>query len=138
MMSADNSLPVRLDSLTGLRYLAALMVAIFHIRTLFADQLANDTPSFFDPALVGSSGVTFFFVLSGFVLTWSHRFEDTKRGFLARRFARVYPTHALTTVIAVALAVISTGSVDRGHLVIDAFLLQSWIPSGPWVSHLNT
>lgn len=72
----------RLDSLTGLRWWAAF--------GLFAYHMTNVAPlpgqSLF---YVGNYGVSFFFVLSGFVLTWSARPHITVRQFYFRRFARI-------------------------------------------------
>jgi peptidoglycan/LPS O-acetylase OafA/YrhL len=51
----------------------------------------------------GFLGVSFFFVLSGVVLTWSSRPGQSARGFFWRRFARIYPAHALMTIVAIVL-----------------------------------
>jgi len=45
-------------------------------------------------------GVSFFFVLSGFVLTWAYDPTMSVRGFYLRRFARIYPLHAVTWLVA--------------------------------------
>src|ERR1700710_2004563 len=82
----------RLPSLTGLRFLAALFVFGFHI-TLSASPTPPNHPinPFANPRLAtdlewlfgkaGYLGVSFFFVLSGFVLTWSNKTTDTKSSF---------------------------------------------------------
>jgi peptidoglycan/LPS O-acetylase OafA/YrhL len=59
---------------------------------------------------LGYTGVAFFFVLSGVVLAWSHKAGDTKKSFYWRRFARVWPLHALMTALAVPLILLSGGS----------------------------
>ena len=59
---------VRLDALTGLRWLAAFWVFGYHMQNFGALPFQFDTPN-----RLGFLGVTFFFVLSGFVLTWSMR-----------------------------------------------------------------
>jgi peptidoglycan/LPS O-acetylase OafA/YrhL len=82
----------------------------------------------------GYLGVTFFFVLSGFVLTWSARPTVTKSTFYWRRFARIYPSHFVALLLAIpvfyTLAPIPPGSFlkpfDAGILSLSFVLLQGW------------
>lgn len=120
---------VRLDSLTGLRFLAAALVVVVHVGYFFRD------PRITHALERGGSGVTFFFVLSGFVLTWTARPTVTTRGFFRRRFARVYPSHLLSWAVAVALLFLlsATGYIETYHpsgpgLLTAVLLVQSWIP----------
>jgi peptidoglycan/LPS O-acetylase OafA/YrhL len=74
----------------------------------------------------GYGGVAFFFVLSGFVLTWTWRPGDTPRRFYRRRFARVYPNHLAGLLAALVVPVVA---VDRGGRLatpLNALLLQAW------------
>ena len=66
----------RLPSLTGLRAIAALMVFGFHVWALgiFASPGVNKVLA--HSVSEGVIGVTFFFILSGFVLTWTARDND--------------------------------------------------------------
>jgi peptidoglycan/LPS O-acetylase OafA/YrhL len=68
-------------------------------------------------------GVSSFFALSGFVLTWSLRAADTKRAFYRRRFARVYPLHFLTLLFAVPFFLFAGKGLDPGQLVSAGGLL---------------
>ncbi|ROP36566.1 peptidoglycan/LPS O-acetylase OafA/YrhL [Saccharothrix texasensis] len=120
----------RLPSLTGLRFVAALAVFLFHVSlpfpniTLFADQdLVADVYRVFAPA--GGLGVTFFFVLSGFILTWSARGGDTTPRFWRRRAAKVVPPYLVTLVIAWAVLAPET---ELWKAVVNIFMLQSWVP----------
>lgn len=81
----------------GLRGVAALLIALFHIpgHGGFATGLANFAP-------IGNAwiAVDLFFALSGFVLFWNygHRIgnrEDADR-FMWRRLGRLYPLHLLS------------------------------------------
>lgn len=102
------TLPVtarRLDALTGLRFYAALLVFAFHI-SLSRFYIGN--PDIVEPLQFilkngGWFGVTFFFILSGFVLMWSARAGDTPGRFIWRRIAKIVPNHAVTFVIALAI-----------------------------------
>ena len=86
----------RLPSLTGLRFAAAFGVFGYH----FAPHLTGDAHTVlgevFDRA---NSGVSFFFILSGVVLTWSRGPGDTPRRFYQRRFARIYPDYLAAWVL---------------------------------------
>lgn len=86
----------RLDALTGLRWLAAFWVFGYHMQNLGA------LPAPFDiPVRLGFLGVTFFFVLSGFVLTWSMQPALKVSTFYTRRFARIWPSHMVALLLAI-------------------------------------
>jgi peptidoglycan/LPS O-acetylase OafA/YrhL len=132
--------PAAIDALTGVRALAAVWVVLFHV----ADAIA----ALFPGARVamgflrsGYLGVDLFFVLSGFVisLNYMERFERVRLKpylrFVWLRLARIYPVHALTLGMRVALVVgaLVTGSVygepaqhRLGDLVQHALLVQGW------------
>jgi peptidoglycan/LPS O-acetylase OafA/YrhL len=73
----------------------------------------------------GYVGVTFFFVLSGFVLTYSWGRDASAVRFYRRRFARVYPVHLL--FVAVAIVPI-TAPPNWPALPANLLLLQAWSP----------
>ena len=77
-------------------------------------------------------GVSFFFVLSGFILTYVYSDIDDagkSRRFYIARFARIWPLHAATLVV--AALVLAPGYTDRGvgPFIANALLVQSWWPS---------
>ncbi|GAA1780664.1 acyltransferase [Leucobacter iarius] len=119
----------RLDSLTGLRWWAAFGVFIFHMRVFAPVPVLNA----FAP--VGNAGVAFFFVLSGFVLTWSAVKPTTVRNFYWRRFARIWPANLVALLLAIPVFYqLFPGEpvqswmkpLDIGLLVLAALLLQGW------------
>ncbi len=112
----------RLDSLTGLRFFAAFLVVTHHVTGNFAVIPAISSMSEF-----GASGVTFFFVLSGFVLTWSWREGDPARDFYWRRFARVWPLH-LVLLVPPVVGFAAARGVDWTAAGASALLLQAWFP----------
>lgn len=118
----------RLDSLTSLRFFAAFGVVVYHCALYMPD-----IPWPFH-ALVqyGHAGVTFFFVLSGFVLTWSRRTGDTKRNFYIRRFARVWPSHFVTTLLAIPVMMLAGEPALWAAFPAVLLLLHAWIPPGSW------
>ena len=69
----DISTATYLPSLTGLRFYAALLVVLYHL-----NSHAGRIPLVSELTRFGRTGVTFFFVLSGFVLMWSYWGKDAK------------------------------------------------------------
>lgn len=94
--SQQSSPRIRLDALTGMRWLAAFMVFFFHLRVF--SPLPGPITAVFDQ---GYLGVTFFFVLSGFVLTWSQASNVSISTFYWRRFARIYPSAIVALLFAI-------------------------------------
>jgi peptidoglycan/LPS O-acetylase OafA/YrhL len=85
--------------LTSFRFLAAFAVVVHH---LFGSVAQDPGLAFLGPyCFEGFAGVTFFFVLSGFILTYNyqHRFGALRPravwNFWVARAARVYPLHFL-------------------------------------------
>src|SRR5207244_705333 len=103
----------RLPSLTGLRFYAALLVFLSHAALPIATirLLADDNTEYTFLWLArpaGGLGVTFFFVLSGFILTWSARPTDTARAFWRRRAAKIIPSYVVAWVLAMVLVAAAT------------------------------
>ncbi len=127
---AAHRLP-RVESLTGLRWFAAAAVFFHHFMN-FAPipKLSRVTP-------IGVTGVTFFFVLSGFVLTWSFFDRDTAKRFYWRRFARIYPLVLLTTLLALPVFYGTTDSFQKpwntGNILLSLLLLHAWFSGVPMI-----
>lgn len=113
--------PGELKRLTSLRAVAALIVFAYHI-----DHHTRWLP-FEDVADHGFVGVAFFFILSGFVLTWSTREGTRAHDFWVRRVARVYPSHLVMAGVALvvpATAFAATPAATAANLL----LIQAWFP----------
>ncbi|MFE5320224.1 acyltransferase family protein [Paenibacillus sp. NPDC056579] len=117
-----------LHSLTSFRFVAAMMVFLYHVNLFKQFEL-------------GTAGVQFFFVLSGFILAYNYRskfsqltLNQTKKFYLAR-FAKIYPVHVLTFVISIPLVVMyfhPNGLYAVKFAVMSAInlmLIHSFIPS---------
>jgi peptidoglycan/LPS O-acetylase OafA/YrhL len=129
----------RLPSLTGLRFAAAGGVVYTHSMLLIHHQLGRTLGP---EVWVGTSSVSLFFILSGFVLTHSARPDDTATAFLRRRAAKILPNHALTCcVVVAALACTGTAVVTSGPALAanlsSLFLVNTWVPSKLFVSAGN-
>ena len=124
--------------LTSLRFVAALLVFSWHC---VPTRRIAVTFSF------GYLGVAFFFLLSGFILTYRYHehFQgglhwDAVRAFYAARIARIYPLHLATMPLAVAGLIAfgtsplwndAAGGTRLEAIAAQAALVQSWIPAGP-------
>ncbi len=90
-----------LRPLTGLRFVAALGVLLFHY---WAPCLTGAPAVVWNINRAGHVGVSLFFVLSGFILAYTYLNEDgrltTNRGkFWMARFARVYPLYVFSLLL---------------------------------------
>jgi peptidoglycan/LPS O-acetylase OafA/YrhL len=126
----------QLDALTGLRFFAAFLVVTFHC--LASGRMRATTPSLIRPRTLlqnlwnsGYVGVSFFFILSGFILAYSYlgctgQPRVDKHKFWVARFARIYPAY----VVALVVAVFPFDALDlplRGRLTVVT-LTQAWLP----------
>lgn len=93
----------QIKPLTSLRFFAAMVVVVLHIKDEFGPAFnLNDISLMFD---AGGIGVDFFFLLSAFILSHVHRtdFVDSPwplyKRFLLLRLARIYPVHLVTLLL---------------------------------------
>ena len=111
----------RLDSLTGLRFFAAFAVLLRHtVPEIFP------LPVLTELSAIGPVGVGFFFVLSGFILTWTWKPTTARSQFYLRRAVRILPLHVLTTIMAAALLIIANTPLWVST-ILSLFLLQAWL-----------
>lgn len=120
----------RLPSLTGMRFIAAVLVFVTHVAAgkLFSDA---DLSDFLNQYLSRSGylGVSFFFVLSGFILTWTARSDDTTPRFYRRRLVKIYPNHFVTWLAGLCLMMWAGTAITTGNTLPSLFLVQSWSPT---------
>lgn len=127
--------------LTTLRFFFAMMVFTSHlgfVKTDIAWYNWLKRNIFFE----GYLGVSFFFILSGFILAYSYKEkivlkQITNRKFYIARFARIYPLHFLTLLLAIPL-VISKGDFNMSQFLSNLFLVQSFIPFQSYYFSFNS
>ncbi|WP_219687153.1 acyltransferase family protein [Streptomyces anatolicus] len=110
-----------------MRCASSAVVFILHIiqAGVFADlTLSESLNKYFGK--IGFVSVGFFFLLSGFILTWSAREGDRPVSFWRRRLARIYPTHLLVCAAAVVLLAARDTSPAWGDTLPSLFLVQGW------------
>ena len=117
-----------ISQLTSLRFFAAISVVVFHSGASFIATV-EAVPVFFRTLLLnGYVGVTFFFVLSGFILqfVYSGRISPQRgvRNFAVARVARIYPCYILGLLLVVPFF----GTLGWSG-VPQFFLLQMWWPN---------
>ncbi|ARV56505.1 acyltransferase [Escherichia coli] len=124
-----------LRHLTGLRFIAALMVYLCHLNTDYFGVFVKEMFS------QGFIGVSFFFILSGFILSYSY--EDklknevtSKRQFILLRLARIVPMHLLLAMPFILLT-IHLKNFDFSKTLTNILLMQSWIPKEDYYFSLN-
>ena len=129
-----------LPGLTGIRFYAVTFVYLSHVVIIPGmDSLAGSS-LIFDAGVVA---VSFFFVLSGFILTYNYAdsFRDgvspsKYREFVLDRLARIYPVHILSMVMVAPIAILSPNlPLDWRALPFHLTLLQCWWPSSSPAFH---
>jgi len=130
-LPGSDELPPRLPSLTSLRFVAALMVLVAHSAGRF-----GFTPDAQSQALQVAMGtaVSFFFVLSGFVLAFNYADLRSGAGIVAyyrARIGRIWPLHlAILAIILLLDPTVARPWVDPTNLrwlPAHAFLVHSWV-----------
>jgi peptidoglycan/LPS O-acetylase OafA/YrhL len=126
-----------ISPLTGLRFLAAALVFLHHLKFFFKTDTHLGgwlTKYVFHEGFIG---VGFFFMLSGFIL--AHRYDGADfshkgpglRNYFAARIARIYPLHLLTLLAMLLIGVLLAVPVyDRFwiSLLTNLSLTHSFVP----------
>lgn len=116
---------MRIEQLTFTRFIAAVLIVIFHYgRDTFFFK--NEYISFiFKQANVG---VSYFFVLSGFVMiiAYGNRKHISFFKFIKNRIARIYPVYLLAIVL--VLLITAYKVINFTDLSLNLIMIQSWFP----------
>jgi len=120
-----------LPALTGLRAFAAANIVFFHF----------GNPAWFGPLAPmmsnGYVGVDFFFILSGFILTYNYTDRQAQGRFRVREFwqtrlTRLYPIYALGLLISLPILQLEWHYQTRAHfwqgLILTPLMLQGMSP----------
>jgi peptidoglycan/LPS O-acetylase OafA/YrhL len=127
----------QLRPLTGTRFVAAMLVVLLHAEITIGFLPRLPVKSIGYIVLVHSHlSVDYFFLLSGFILSYSYYAEaGSMRGsinnFLVARFARIYPVYALGLVL--GLMPLLAKHLDAPALIrigiMTPLLLHAWVPA---------
>jgi peptidoglycan/LPS O-acetylase OafA/YrhL len=117
----------KLHGLTILRFVAAFYVFLFHFHIrvpLLPQGYASNVLT------NGAAGMTIFFVLSGFVLTYAYDGHLDVREYLISRFARIYPAYAFAVIASFIVLPISIhGWSGFLNIIANVFSVQGWFAS---------
>lgn len=107
-----------INPLQSLRGIFAVFIFLHHVEVFAAG---------------GDAGVSFFLVLSGFVMSHGYRQrilagEITYRAYLRKRFLRIYPLHLIGFLAAIILINCWLGRYTPAVWSANLLLLQSWVP----------
>lgn len=117
----------QIPSLTGLRFFAAALVVIFHFARPHNAMLMTFIGH-------GALGVAVFFVLSGFILSYSYSLgpgsiRGDLRSFWAARFARLYPVYLVGVALFAPIVLSATREPAWRRIVTGVLSLtvtQAW------------
>lgn len=135
MAQSSARLTTRLDGLTSLRFVAAALVVLTHCHGDVFRFVPVGLSGFLKD---GYESVSFFFMLSGFVLAYGYYtptspyFRGGNASFWKSRFARIYPIYLVSLLVALPMYVysIKIGMVQprdaRVALIAVPLLMQSW------------
>jgi len=115
-----------LPALTSIRFFAALVVALSHFTQLGLLALPATFLAFVDG---GRPAVSLFFVLSGFMLTYTYHGTIDAIGstrFYVARFARIYPVMLLSLLIAASVTIYLLRS-DNGTLLLSWYSINTHV-----------
>lgn len=80
----------------------------------------------------------YYFIISGFVLAWTFRPEQSTGEYYKRRFARVYPIYFITSLIAFVLFLVMFSKLTSWKVIlVQLFMLQAWTPNEFYSLGLN-
>jgi peptidoglycan/LPS O-acetylase OafA/YrhL len=131
----------QLKPLTSIRFLFALLVVLFHALEPRPDTLDVFPGPLKTTVVHGYVGVSFFFVLSGFILAYSYagriRQQSDEAAFWWARAARILPAYFLAFLVYLPFAVITVVVADAPRLAalnamiiasLQLTLTQAWVP----------
>jgi peptidoglycan/LPS O-acetylase OafA/YrhL len=135
-IGVDSAVPAgQLDALTGSRFVAASAILILH-----GQDLGYTLPPWLDLA----QAVSYFFVLSGFILAYRYPALADRHAvgrFYWARFARIWPVHAFCVVLGIAtVPAVFWGSADAivwAVIPLQLLLVNAWIPYERFVWGFN-
>ncbi|WP_329044083.1 acyltransferase [Amycolatopsis sp. NBC_01488] len=132
-VKSSNTRRQDLPALTGLRFVAALLVFFTHVSKPQNPGNPHLAAPFRDANLVtflGDNGfrtgivaVSCFFLLSGFVITWSAKPDQRLSAYWRRRVVKVFPSHFVTWALCMLLF---AGVFTTNHGILNLFFIDTW------------
>jgi peptidoglycan/LPS O-acetylase OafA/YrhL len=117
-----------LNALTGIRFLAAAYVVVYHTKLgpALAEHGHLAAGNFF---MSGYLAVALFFMLSGFILAYTYAGQISGPGdyrrFWEARFARIWPVYTVSLLLTSA---VHLALPKPSYMLATLFMLQAWNP----------
>lgn len=117
-----------IKALTGIRFFAALYVFLLHMDMRIPFTFLPEWGRNFVGQ--GRAGVNVFFVLSGFILTYTYfRKEFHYFDFIKKRVSRIYPAYLVGLILCLILLTPFGNKPSMAVLFANLFLVQSYFPN---------
>ena len=118
---------MRIEQLTFTRFLAALAIVVFHYGGEVAPFNREAIAPLFQKANVG---VSYFFILSGFVMMVAYRQKThiSPAEYYRNRLARIYPVYLSGLLLVVLYNLLEGLPFECQDLFLGIGLLQAWVP----------
>jgi peptidoglycan/LPS O-acetylase OafA/YrhL len=117
---------MRIEQLTFTRFIAALLIVSFHF-VRGSNEISEDLIQFIIKQ--ANVAVSYFFILSGFVMIIAYHKKSTIRFFqyIISRLARIYPVYLFAIILLFTLYVLSE-NLDCEALFLNLLMIQAWVP----------
>ncbi len=124
-----------MPGLTGIRTLLALTILLFHFTPAGLRWDAHPSISLYPIIDIGYVFVSFFFLISGFILAYNYAGRTSPMSavdFWMARFSRLYPVYVLTLIISIPMLINEFHVRSRGEFwagaILTPLLVQGCFP----------
>jgi peptidoglycan/LPS O-acetylase OafA/YrhL len=124
--------PAFITPLNALRFFAAVAIVVFHFgRWSFPFSIPILQPY----ALISNTGITLFFVLSGFIMVYVYGEKlrtlhfSSSLAFYRARIARIVPIYFIALLLMIWSLINAGESISPHSLLLQGLFLQAWIPN---------
>jgi exopolysaccharide production protein ExoZ len=125
----------KLAAIQMLRAIAAVLVVLVHAIVRQAEWQRTDQWIVEAATLAGAMGVWIFFIISGFIMSYTYHDNFGVPGaagqFVASRIVRVVPIYWLATALEVALRLRHGSGIDVHKLICSLFFIPIAVEPGP-------
>lgn len=139
--AAASMRPPRLLLLDGLRFIAAIMVVLYHYtawhQTFWHGTVARDAwPTLSRITVFGNMGVQLFFIISGFVILLSAYGKSIPQ-YVGSRIGRLFPAYWVAVIAAGVLVLFIWPAMGEGRTVADWAINLTMVQQGLDVPHMD-
>jgi peptidoglycan/LPS O-acetylase OafA/YrhL len=124
-----------LPALTGLRSLLAITIILFHFTPSGLTWSSHPSITLYPLINIGYVFVSFFFLISGFILSYNYAGRSQRMNaadFWMARMSRLYPVYALTMLVSIPMLMTEWAVRSRGDFWMGAIatplLIQGFFP----------